>query len=276
MQSPVFKNAALQTAFDTDGIVHIPFLSEVEIETLISIYEETSQNVGDRKFHSTMFIDDPDYRKRTDVALRTVIYPKAEPILNKYRLLFANFIVKEPSIKTNVDIHQDWNVTLPEYTSVNIWIPLTDIDEQTGIFYALKGSHRSFRNIRYTPYPSNQYKPIEKFILQNSSSYRVKAGDAIIYHGALVHFSDANISMNKRLAIGSVFIPEDVPSIHYYRRSHNDRTLELYETDEAFYNRFNFMEEPTGVKKISEINDYYELPSEQELISGEFLIKDML
>lgn len=264
----VFYNSNLQALFDTDGIVQVPFLTTEEVNTLRSLYGKTSQGISSQNFHSTMFIDNCDYRKAIDVGIRKIILPKAEAILNAYRMMFANFIVKEPSAATVVGIHQDWNFTFPELTSVNIWIPLTDIDERTGLFHALKGSHLSFRNIRYTPFPDNAYASIAEIILKHSTPFRIKAGEAVVYHGALVHFTDANVSLRQRLAIGAVFIPKNAPGIHYYKRFEKSRVLEVYKTDESFYNSFDFMKEPVGVSKISEICDYYDLPSEEELLSG--------
>ncbi len=270
-----FVDPENQTAFDRDGFVIIPLLTQEEVEELSLIYEATGKNTENRNFHSTMFINDSEYRKNTDAAIRSVIYPKVTSLLKNFRLLFSNFIVKENSVDTRVDIHQDWNFTTPDFLSINIWIPLTDIDTQTGLFHILKGSHHSFRNIRYTPHPNNAYATLENFIRTNSTACALKAGYAIVYHGAAVHFSDANISAKKRLAIGAVFIQEGAPAVHYYKRDSNNNVLELYATNESFYNHFNFETEPTGVSKIGEISSYNDLPSEEDLIAGDDYATDI-
>lgn len=261
MSSPVFFSEVLQKQFDADGIVSVPLLSNSEILALLSFYETTSAGISDRKFHSTMFISDATYRKKIDDGIRAIVLQKINRVVNYYRILFANFIVKEPSADTRVGIHQDWNMTSPEITSINVWIPLVDITEQTGLFYALKGSHHTFRNIRYTPYEDNAYAELEKHILDNSTSFEVKAGEALIYHGGLVHFSEPNRSNALRIAVGCAMIPEGAPNLHYYKRDKDKKQLEVYKVSEEFYHRFNFFDEPKGVLKVDEIEAYETLPA---------------
>lgn len=267
MNDNIFFSDTFQQAFNDEGIVKITLLSEDEISSLIELYNNSSKGIFDSKFHSTMFSNNPGYRKQTDTAIRKIILPKVNSVFNNYKLLFANFIVKEPSADTKVGIHQDWNFTSPEYTSVNIWIPLVDINEQTGLFYALKGSQCLFTNIRYTPYENDRYKEIENFTLTNSSPFKIKAGDALIYHGALIHYSAPNISNKIRIAVGGAIIPSEAPNLHYYKRGANKNELEVYEVNEEFYYSFDFFDEPKGVRKLSSIKLQDGIPSIEELTS---------
>ncbi len=267
MSAEVFFDKELQKTFDREGVISIPFLNEAEIQSLLSFYQETSGNLTDLKFHSTMFINNPSYRKRTDEHLRNLLMPKINETLKDFRLLFANFITKESSKETAVGIHQDWNFTSPELVSLNIWIPLVDINEKTGYFYALKGSHHVFKNIRYTPYENNFYAELENYIHDNSSPFSVKAGSAVIYNGAVVHFSDPNISGSLRIAVGCALIPQSATNLHYYRRSPAKKNLEVYSVNEEFYQGFNFFEAPNGVKKTAEISGHNNLPTLDELTS---------
>jgi hypothetical protein len=266
MSTPVFFSEGLQKQFDADGIISVPMLSNSEILALLSFYETTSVGINDRKFHSTMFISDAAYRKKIDDGIRAIVLQKINRVVKYYRILFANYIVKEPSADTRVGIHQDWNMTSTEITSINVWIPLVDITEQTGLFYALKGSHLSFRNIRYTPYEDNAYAPLENYILENSTPFEVKAGDALIYHGGLVHFSEPNHSKSLRIAVGCAMIPEGAPNLHYYKRDKDENHLEVYKVSEEFYHRFNFFDEPKGVLKIDEVAQYETLPSLNDIM----------
>ena len=262
--SSVFFDESLQHIFERDGIVSLPMLDEAEVDFFLS--SSTGEyDIAKDVFHSTMFVHDVEYRKKTDQRIRSVMAPKVNKLLVDYRLLLGNFIIKQSSPDSGVGIHQDWNFTSPDFTSLNIWIPLVDIDDSTGVFYALKGSHKTFQNIRYTPYANNGYKKIEEYIMNHATPYRIKAGEAIIYNGAIVHFSQPNVSGSIRVAIGMALIPQEAPSLHYYKREINQRALEIYETDEAFYTRFDFFDEPRGVRKIDELLDYKELPSLRDL-----------
>jgi ectoine hydroxylase-related dioxygenase (phytanoyl-CoA dioxygenase family) len=265
MNQGVFFSEDLQRRFHRDGIVKIPMLDKEDIEQLRSFYDSGSSGLSDRKFHSTMFINNAEYRKKANDQIQQIILNKVNTMINNYKMPFANFIVKEVDADTRVGIHQDWNFTSPEYTSINVWIPLVDINEQTGLFYGLKGSHRTFRNLRYTPYEDNRYEGLEPFILKNSEAFSVKAGEALIYDGALIHFSDPNMSAFMRIAIGAVMIPAEAPNLHYYKRDSNKKTVEVYKVNDAFYQSFDFFEEPKGVEKISEIDHYNVVPDAEEI-----------
>jgi ectoine hydroxylase-related dioxygenase (phytanoyl-CoA dioxygenase family) len=264
----VFSDTSNQATFETEGVIQVPFLSNAEVAALTEIYQTQFGGASDRAFHSTMFVNNALYRKRADEAIRAVIQTKLKKLLVGQRLLFANFIVKESSSDTAVGIHQDWNFTTPECRSLNVWIPLVDINETTGLFYALRGSHRSFENIRYTPYPPDLYQPISDYVTSHATAYQPKAGEAIVYDGAVVHFSSPNTSGRIRIAIGMALIPEGAPCVHYYRRDMTSTVLDVYETNEAFYQRFNFFDEPKGVAKIGELSAYKQLPSVEDLVKS--------
>jgi len=257
----VFRDDKLNVIFEREGIVQIPLLNTDDLESLRALYESIPASHGDRSFHSTMFINDPAYRKLIDAALREFILPKIFGYLEGFEMLFANFIIKEPSANTAVAIHQDWNFCAPEHLSFNIWIPLVDINEQTGRFYALKGSHKIFNNIRYTPYENDRYDGVKEYVLSHSSAFTPLAGEALIYHGAVIHYSDSNISNNRRLAIGCVMVEKNVPLLHYYRPFPGDKRLEIYAVDPIFYNSFDIFNAPEGVDKVGEIDRYPGLPS---------------
>ncbi len=270
MSSTIFFSSSLESQFENDGIVRVPLLNNAEVESLLHVYEDISDGISDKKFHSTMFIGNPDYRKRTNDEIRKVILGKVNSVVSGYKMLFANFIVKESSAETKVGIHQDWNFTSPDFVSINIWIPLIDIDEKTGLFHALLNSHKTFQNIRYTPYDDNAYSKLRNFIYENSTSFLVKAGEAVIYHGGLVHFSDPNLSGRSRVAVGAAMIPNRAPNLHYFKRNGQKDKLEVYEVNETFYNSFNFFEEPKGVKKIKEIISGTGMPSITELVQQKY------
>ena len=204
--------------------------------------------------------------------LREIVTSSIDNLFEQYRLLFANFIVKESGDDTFVGIHQDWNFTSPDIRSINIWIPLVDINGETGLFRALKGSHHTFKNLRYTPYEDDRYRHIEHYILQHSSAYSVRAGEALIYDGALIHFSDANVSSVARIAIGMSFIPSQAPNLHYYKRHNDKRDVEIYEVDEKFYQSFDFLGEPKNAKKIYQVKEYPSVPTLKELADAPAIV----
>lgn len=261
-----FFEMNLQKTIDVDGIVYMPnFLNSFDIDDLLNFYNHFSPHPESRQFHSTMMTNNASYRRIVDIEVRKVIEAKLKNLISEFRMLFANFIVKEPGGRNEIGIHQDWSFTSPEFRSLNIWIPLVDITTETGLFYALKGSHNILKNIRYTPYPDSLYDGIKALVLRASTPFMPFAGDALIYDGALIHFSDANITSKIRPAIAGPLIPKSAPNLHYYRRTPASRMLEVFEATDNFYSTFDIFNEPLGVKKINEIIYDQELPSEIEL-----------
>lgn len=260
MSRRIFFSDALQQTFNRDGIVAVPLLSEGDITALLDFYKAMSAGTPALQFHSTMFVNNAAYRRQTDAGIKATVLEKVNALVDNYRMLFANYIVKESSAQTAVGIHQDWNFTSPEYTSINIWIPLVDINERTGRFYAVKGSHKTFQNIRYTPYANNAYAHLQPYIFDKAAAFDVKAGQALIYHGGLVHFSDPNQSGHLRIAVGCALIPAEAPNLHYYKPDEDKDLLEVYSVNEAFYHGFDFYKKPVGVEKIKETEQYDKLP----------------
>lgn len=267
MLSISFQNKSNEQLFLADGVITIPFISMLEVERLSNLYHQTPKTTLDNKFHSTMFFDSAEYRKKTSSAILAIIGDKIDNLLLDYKILFANFIVKEPNGETSVGIHQDWSFTSSAYSSLNIWIPLCDITEQTGLFYGLKQSQKVFKNIRYTPYENGRYSALESIIKANSTAYSINAGNALIYDGALVHYSDSNRSNQLRIAIGVVIIPKSAPNFHYYKKSINEKCIEIYAVNESFYTTFDIFNKPENARKIGEISDYPDLPSALEMSS---------
>jgi hypothetical protein len=267
MHSISFHNKSHEQLFSTEGILDIPFITKLDVELLLQLYHQTPKDNLDNRFHSTMFFDSVDYRKKTSSAILAILGNKIENLLLDYHVLFANFIVKEPNGDTSVGIHQDWSFTSPEYLSLNIWIPLCDINEQTGLFYGLKQSQKVFKNIRYTPYENDRYSALEPIIRANSTAYKINAGSALIYDGALVHYSDSNRSNQSRIAIGIVIIPKLAPNFHYYKKNINEKCVEIYKVNDSFYTTFDIFKKPENVTKFGELSDYPGLPSALELSS---------
>lgn len=243
--------------FDSDleikGIKKVLLLDEQVIKAALQLYVRLLPQTEMPDFHSTMFFPNESYRKEASAGIQQILGSTLDKILPGYRVLFANFIVKEASPDTAVGIHQDWNFTTPEFPSYNVWIPLVDIDKTTGLFYALHGSHKTFTNIRYTPYPTDAYAHLEVQIREKSTPYAIPAGTALVYHGGLVHYSGPNLSGKQRLAIGCALIPKHAPNVHYYRPTQNAGYLEVYSVNETFYHSFNFNEAPKSVIKSDEI-----------------------
>lgn len=245
----IFNDSAQQAEYDSNGYVVVDFLSPAEVETLQSAYDRLQADHQGLEFHSTMHHNDLDYRRNVDAAIRAVVKPHVERILKDYRVLFTNYIVKEPGPRSVVGVHQDWNyLDEGQFTSMNIWCPLVDTTAENGQLHALPGSHKLPTPIRYTPYRMPEYTPFFDAIKAHSLTLPLKAGQAVVYNSGLLHWSPPNHSDTVRPAIGFVNIPKEAQSLHYYRHPDKEDQLEVLEVDEEFYFTVKIGEFPEGYK----------------------------
>lgn len=136
----------------------------------------------------------------------------------KPALIQSMFIFKQPLFGDAVPAHQDATFLYTEPSSaIGLWFALEDANEENGCLWVLpKGhqgplEHRFMREKNSLVFNHKQkiHWPIEKFV-----PVRVKAGDAIILHGLLPHFSEQNLSAKTRHAMTIHFIDK---KCHYPR-----------------------------------------------------------
>ena len=247
----VFKEYEHEKKFKEDGFFSFPLLNDFTLAQLRVKYQKLIPSFFNLGFHSTMHHSEPEYRKMVDMAIKEIIEPLIEGLLHDYRVLFSNFIVKEPSADSQVGIHQDWNyLDEDRFSSVNIWCPLVDITSQNGGFFVLPGSHLLKSPPRFTPYQMPGYMTFAEQIKENAHSLDLKAGHAIVYQSGIIHFSEPNLSKEVRPAIGFVSIPKSAEPWHYF---YNGDKLEIYALDENFYYDIEIGRPPQNANKIQEI-----------------------
>jgi cyclopropane fatty-acyl-phospholipid synthase-like methyltransferase len=209
-------------------------------DELLAVFERLHiERYNSGRFTTTMAIPDAVHRAEADNLIKQYIAPYAKGLLPEYRILFANFLHKpsgEPDSK--VGIHRDWTyVDETECQSYNLWIPLVDINEETGLFYALPGSHLIDHGLRATPF-LNELDRFSAQIQKLAIPLKLKAGQGLLYHSGLIHFTDPNLSKIGRTAVGMVLIPTEAQALHF-ERTDKPAVFNKYETDESFYYEFD-------------------------------------
>jgi phytanoyl-CoA hydroxylase len=132
--------------------------------------------------------------------------------IKKPLLVQSMFIFKQPRFGDEVPMHQDASFIYTEPTSViGLWFALENADENNGCLWVLAGGHkgklknRFFKTKEGLDFAFNQkvYWPKEKFC-----SLPAKAGDVIVLHGLVPHFSEQNQSLTTRFAYTIHFIDQ--------------------------------------------------------------------
>jgi len=240
----LFKNKKSQHKFENDGYITTQLLNYNDITELLRFYIRLDKTyVNNRVFHSTTFNKDPNYSKVIVSKLKDFIVPKIDKIIENYRVIIGGFIVKEPSSNGIIPPHQDWTfVNEEKYYSINIWIPLQDVDINNGTLGIIDGSQDMFKSIRGSPNP--QFKTalgqinMDLFPFLNIKS--LKAGEAIIYDTKIIHGSTANLTNDSRVAVGLCLTSETADLYHWYLSPEkNSNTIIKYKVDENFFSTYN-------------------------------------
>jgi ectoine hydroxylase-related dioxygenase (phytanoyl-CoA dioxygenase family) len=237
MQEDFFLDAHQNEEFALQGFIHIPsFIDKNEQNTLLKLYKKREQSFFNKGFHRTLDLLN-ETKKRTIIQnISAVITPKSEIYLKNYRILLASFMTKEKGADV-FDIHQNWTfVDETQFTSLVIWIPLQDVNEENGCLHFIPGSNQWEKGIRGNNI-AWQYEPIKSELLSKMVALPMKAGDAAIFNDATIHFTSANKTKRPRISIAQVMIPKAATPIFYNKNLQNNK-IEKYEISDDFYLNF--------------------------------------
>lgn len=121
------------------------------------------------------------------------------------RLVQSMYIFKQPRIGGTVQPHQDSTFLFTEPDSViGFWVALEDATKSNGCLWAIPGSHRLGPLSRFKRTADNKKTyfdpPMPKYDLKGSVPLEVPRGSLVVLHGALVHYSEDNLSDASRHA----------------------------------------------------------------------------
>lgn len=248
---PLFKSAQLQSKFEKDGFIKIPLLTKAEVNELMAAYK-TVADEHERiniPYITTSHSNDAALITRVDAMLQSVMAPAISRHLANYNLLFGNYLVKMPVAKSETSPHQDITfVDESKHLSVNIWVALQDTNKENGCMYLLKGSHAFMDTLRPTHDYKWCYENVVDEIKQNSESYPMKAGEAIIFNHAVVHGSFSNETNMPRVAAVIAAYQNDAELLHFYLPDKDKNVVQKFSmTKEAFLHFKKGCPPPKGV-----------------------------
>ncbi len=263
----VLINEKFESKFQQEGFVTVDFLNEEEVEFLkdkfFSLLPESGGNltpedsgISQEITYDFTFIDKSiDFKRKVFKVITDVFDKRVQQLLLDYKPIIANFIRKGTD-GGEVPLHQNWAfVDEKKCTSVSIWCPLVDSDEENGVLQVVPGSHKRYGEVRGPMVPW-ELEGIKNEIVENALvPCSIKAGQAVILDDSIVHYSAINKTDNLRLAIQLILIPEEEPSIHYHLNSQEaSNKVKVLEVDREFYMQFNPWKKPENYKLLKEID----------------------
>jgi hypothetical protein len=270
----LFKSDELQAAFEKDGFVKLSLLDSTQVTTLVQGYEQFREAHERIKlsYITTSHSSDPKLITAVDEMLQATIAPAIAAHMMDYKLLFGNYLVKMPAADSATPPHQDITfVDEQEFTSVNIWIALQDIDVENGSMYFLRGSHRYIPTLRPTHDYKWAYENVKKEVTERSVTFCTRAGEAFVFDHSIVHGSHANRSGTPRLAAVMGAYSFNAALIHYFLPDIGSNKLEKYSMTKNAYLYFQKQQPPLrGVRIGEEEFDFHQLSIQEfDRISGQ-------
>ncbi len=263
MSRAIFNNPNHQADFEKNGFVIVPLFNEKQVNRLQEIYFSLPQ-VFNHGFNATLNSDSNEYKKLVREGIESIFNETGFSELNKYTSFAANFLSKHPGNDSELPLHQDFSFTdESKYWSLNIWSPLTDVNQYNGAVSVIRGSHKWDNFIRASPITPSPYTNIVDFLKTKLEILPMKAGQAIIHSHKLLHYSVSNSTDKVRLAVCIGMIPQEAPLMHYYLT--NDKRMLSFKVSGDFFTRFKVGLYPEGETLVNETNLLTHFFTEEEV-----------
>ncbi len=240
---PVFKRSDIEEQFQRDGYCILPFLEKEAVEELrnrflalrpsdeFQGYQDTP--IGKQSFHITFFDSDADYKRAVLDLAKETFASFCETYLDDYTCVQANAFIK-PAGKGFVHPHQ--NLTIVDesrFTSLSLWMPFQDTTFDNGTLCVIPGSHNGFEDYRNT----HIYWPYIHFFreergLQYFQAINVRAGEVLILHDRLVHYTPDNITSEPRWVFHSLWQPTEADTFFF---DPTEDKVRVYQVDKEYW-----------------------------------------
>ena len=267
---PTFVNAEWQEAFDRDGYVKIPCLDAEQVQALRDVYYGLGKAFGDpeRACISTFHTYDADYKQKISDGVHEVLKPYCDEIFDDYKCLPANFLTKWPGGMSGFGLHQDLAlVDETKFRSAEIWVALEDTHADNGQLWMVPGSHKWVPTLRGIHSFRSPFYGLEQRIVQRHAKPEpLKAGEAIVFNHATLHFSYPNRTDKERLVAIIDLIPSDAQHIHYFGLP--DGSVEAFEIDESFWvenNPFTLHKPPPASQRVGRVEFDFRFLTDEDL-----------
>jgi len=121
---------------------------------------------------------------------------------------FLHAILKPARASSETPWHQDAAYWPPHlvYESVSFWVPLEDVDERRGCLHYVPGS-QDLDVLQHQPIGANprihglEIHPSERHHVRDAVACPLRAGDASVHGGYVLHYAGPNLSAEPRRAL---------------------------------------------------------------------------
>lgn len=225
-----FINNEQTLFFEKNGYAVVDFLTQEDVMQLRSIYHKYKEfHLNCQKIlHTTVDTEDSKMIETIDREIKKIIKPHLKSIVHEHDVLISSFIIKN-KFEESTHFHQDpTRVDEGEACSVNIWIPLQDVDTSNGNLVVIPGTHRLCKSLRAVPSCPTYYQSFVSNLYKHQKEVPLKSGEAIFFDHSLIHASTSNNTPNDRIAV-VICIKSKIHTPWLYFYMNEDNIIEEYE-----------------------------------------------
>lgn len=212
----------LQAELAAEGTVASPILDAAAVAALLAElqglrpadgFAPTARD-GLLNHHVTLLDRDVAYRRATHALLVRHFQPAIDRLLDRHRVVAANFHVKQPGDGA-FPSHQNWPVLPLDQTSVTVWCALVDTDVENGTLHAIPRSHKLLPHVE-GPAVRPYFDSFRPQLTRYMKAYPAGAGHGHIFDDSLIHGSPVNRGQGPRIAVQLICVPEESQPVFFY------------------------------------------------------------
>lgn len=241
-------DAGLAADLNSEGYAVRPFLDSKEIAALEELF---AQHVNVDKLNprfDTLTEVPLDVRNAIGDGIHRICRRGMDGLFSNYKVAVAMFYGKKSGPETELGLHLDPSMTVDPFHHYGIWIPLIDADARGGELCLLPRSMRFTHRYQALSIPS-PYEEVYDLVRPRMTCLAIKAGNAVIFHNNLLHFSRPNVSGRLRLGVVIKIIDANAPLIIAHGQDDlNGLRISLIKVSDDYYrtDAFKKSDKPEG------------------------------
>ena len=245
MPYTVFRDDNLSREIHEQGYKPADVLPSETIEALQALFRDTHDFAGNGNggmFYS-VYSRDLGYRRKVHEGITTILAPFFETHFKDHRVMLSSFVVKVAGPDSEFYLHQD-TTGMDEWhhSPMSLWIPLDDVDENSGCLGIIPKSHHFFSPYRSISFPA-PFDAIQAKVKQYLQPLRMRKGQVLFFDNRILHHSYINRSLKERIAVVCGIFPKDAPMLTCHKTEYvcGGRVELIRQEDDFLFTYPNFL-----------------------------------